>query len=144
MNKINILTKAVGIAGAGLVLYDTHKAGVMLSQQEIKNGIAGRLPDAYITSRRQDSLSTVTSNLKDRVFNERVNFALPDRMNAVSGYVKGAFNQLSTDIVPAVLATGALVKNKFSKFFAAGLGVYGAYYLLGNIFNVGRIKHFRD
>ncbi len=144
MNKINLLTKAIGLTGAGVILYDMHNAGKMLSQHEIKNGIGSRLPDAYISSRRQETFSTVTSKIKDRVFAEHVNFALPDRINAVTGYLKGAFNQLSSDIVPAILATGALIKNKFSGAFAAGLGIYSIYYLLGNVFNIGRINHFKD
>ena len=144
MNRANLLTKAIGIAGAGIVLQDGHIAGHMMSQHDIQHAIGARLPEAYIASRRQETLSTVTSKLKDRIFAERVNFALPDRVNAVLGYVKGAFNQLSSDIVPALLATGALVKNKFSKVFAAGLGLYSIYYILGNIFDIGRIKHFEE
>lgn len=144
MNTAKILTITAGIIGAGLVGYDAHKTGVMTSQQNIKERIAGRLPDHYISSRRQDSTSTVTSNLRDGIFRHKSNWSLPDKINAVTGYAKGAFNQLAEDIVPAVLATGALVKNRFSKHFAIGLGVCGTYYLLSNLLDWGRIKHFRD
>ena len=70
MNIANILTKTAGIAAAGLVLYDSHKTGKMISQQNIKLGIAGRLPDQYIRSRRQEDMSTVTSNFRDKIFAE--------------------------------------------------------------------------
>lgn len=144
MNTAKILTTAAGVIGAGFVLYDSHKAGVMISQQHIKEMIGGRMPDQYIRSRRQDDLSTVTSNLRNRIFKERANMSFPDKVNAVTGYVKGAFNQLASNIVPALLVTGSLVKNKFNKQFGIGLGVYTAYYLLSNILDWGRVKHFRD
>ena len=143
MNIANILTKTAGIAAAGLVLYDSHKAGKMVSQQEIKLGIADRLPDQYIRSRRQEDMSTITSNFRDKIFATRVNFDLPDKINGITGYAKGAFEQLTCNIIPAVLATGALVKNRFSKFFGIGLGVYAAYYALDNVLDAGRIRHFK-
>lgn len=144
INAGKILTKLAGAATAGLVLYDSHKVGTMTSQQEIKRGIGDRLPDSYIASRRQNSKSFVTSNLKDKLFREQVNFGVPDKINSVIGYLKGGFDQLASNIVPAVLATGALVKNKFSKAFGVGLGVYAAYYIISNVLNVGRIKYFKD
>ena len=143
MNIANILTKTAGIAAACLVLYDSHKTGKMISQQNIKLGIAGRLPDQYIRSRRQEDMSTVTSNFRDKIFAERVNFDLPDKINGITGYVKGAFEQLAYNIVPALLATGALVKNRFSKACGIGLGVYGIYYALSNILDTGKIRHFK-
>ena len=142
MNITKILTKTAGIAAAGLVLYDSHKTGKMMSQHSIKSGIANRLPDQYMRSRRQEDMSTVTSNFRDKIFAESVNFDLPDRVNGITGYIKGAFSQLAYNIVPALLATGALVKNRFSKFFGAGLGIYGIYYALSNIFDTGKIRHF--
>ena len=88
-------------------------------------------------------MSTVTSNFRDKIFAERVNFDLPDKINGITGYVKGAFEQLAYNIVPALLATGALVKNRFSKACGIGLGVYGIYYALSNILDTGKIRHFK-
>lgn len=144
MNVGKILTTAGGILGAGFVLYDSHKTGVMVSQQNIKEKIGGRLPDQYIRSRRQEDMSFIRSNLRNRIFRDRANMSFPDKINAVTGYLKGAFNQLASNIVPALLVTGTLVKNKFNKQFGIGLGIYAAYYVLDNIFDWGRIKHFRD
>ncbi len=140
----NIITKAVGAVGAGFVLYDVNKAGVMESQMTIKNGIAGRLPKAYNQSRKQDSMSHVASNVNDYIFKEKVSFSLRDKLNAVKGYAVGGAEQLVAHVVPAALAAGALIKNRLSKACAIGLGVWTGYQLICSAFNIGKIKHFRD
>ena len=140
-----VLIKTTGVIGAGLVIYDMHKSGVSKSQMSIKKGIAKRLPDAYNQSRKQEGMSTLNSEVHDYVFNESVNNSVPDKINGVKGYLKGAFFQLASSIIPATFATLALLKGKvISSVGAIGLAVYGAGSVLFNVLDIGKIKHFRE
>ncbi len=142
MNKLTIISKvagAIAIAGIG---FDAHKSAVRRARENVKIGIADRLPDAFLHSRRLDETSYITSKLKDRVFQEDVDGALSDKFNALTGYLGGMFDQVISNIIPLGCAIGALVTNKASKFFGIGLGLCGIKYLLSDVFDVGRVKHF--
>ena len=50
---------------------------------------------------------------------------------------------MASDIVPAVLATGALLGKKSSKFFGIGLLIYGIKYLIFDVMDLGRPNHLK-
>lgn len=143
MNLAKIATKAAGGLAAGLVLYNAHNVGKKVSKENVKECCANRMTKFYSKSRRMNDRSVVTSKLKDWYFRANADWSLPDKFNAVTGYVKGAFTQIASDIIPAVLATGALLSKKAGKFFAAGLGVYAVKYLLCDVMDIGRTNHLK-
>ena len=141
MNLVNIATKAAGGLVAGMVLYNAHQVGKNVSKEEVKVCCADRMTDYYMKSRRMEDRSAVTNKLKDWYFRTNADWSLPDKFNAVTGYVKGAFSQIASDIIPAVLATGALLSKKAGKFFAVGLGLYAIKYLLCDVMDIGKTNH---
>ena len=142
MNKWNLVSKIAGAAAIGLMSYDAHKSAVRRARENVKIGIADRLPDAFFFFFRLDETSYITSKLKDRVFTEDADGALSDKFNAVTGYLGGLFDQLISNIIPLGCAIGTLVTNKASKFFGIGLGLCGIKYLLSDVFDFGRVRHF--
>lgn len=144
MNKWNLISKVAGAAALCAIGYDANKSAVRRARENVKIGIADSLPDAYIKSRRLDETSYITSKLKDRIFEEDVDGTLADKFNAVTGYLGGLFDQLTSNIIPVGCAIGTLVTSKASKFFGIGLGLCAAKYLLSDVFDFGRVKYFDD
>lgn len=141
MNKINLITKIAGGLAAGVVLYNAHQTGKRVSAENVKISMSNRVTRDYINSRRVEDRSAVTSNLKDWYFRYCTDWNLPDKFNAVTGYFKGGFQQLSNNIVPALLATGALFGKSLSKFFGIGLGLYAIKYLFCDVLDIGKVNH---
>lgn len=143
MNKLVIASKiAGGIAAAG-VLYNMHHSGVRGAAENTKLKQANRIRDAYIPSRRLNDPSKLTSNLKDSWFRFNADLNFPDKINAFTGYVKHSFKQLATNIVPATLATGALLSKNYSKFFGLGLVLYGVKYFVCDVIDIGRPNYLK-
>ena len=143
MNKWNIASKILGGIAAAGIAYDAHYVGVKSSAENVKIRQANRLQDAYIPSRRQETRSKLTSDLKDKYFRFHTNWGLLDKFNAIGGYVKGSFGQLAEHIVPATLATGALLSKNYSKFFGIGLIAYAVKYLLFDVMDIGRTNYLK-
>jgi len=143
MNKLNIASKIAGGLTAGLVLYNAHQTAKNVSAENVKISTANRVTKDYINSRRMENRSAVTNNLKDWYFRYKTDWNLPDKFNALTGYIKGGFEQLSNDIVPAALATGALLGKELSKYFGIGLLIYGIKYLVCDVMDIGRINHLK-
>lgn len=142
MNKLNLLSKIAGAVTIGGIAYDANKSAIRRARENVKMHIADRLPDSYLKSRRLDETSYITSKLKDRLFQEDVDSTLPDKFNAVTGYLGGLFDQLFSNIIPIGCAIGTLVAGKASKFFGAGLLLCATKYLLSDILDIGRVKYF--
>lgn len=143
-NKLNIAAKIAGGLTAGLLLYDSHKVGVNHSAENIKIRSAERLTDVYTRSRRMEDRSPVTSSLKDRYFRDHADWNFADKVNGFTGYIKGGFDQLARNIVPAALATGTLLSKNYAKYFGAGLVAYGIKYLLCDVIDIGRVNHLKS
>ena len=143
MNKWNVAAKIAGGVVAGAVLYNAHDVGKKTSVEHVKEAAANRLTGSYMRSRRMEDLSETTSKLKDKYFRDNADWNFPDKINAVKGYFSGAFSQLASDIIPAGLATGALLCKKFSKFFSLALLAYGIKYLFCDIIDIGRPNHLK-
>ncbi len=143
MNKWNIAAKVAGTITAGMVLYNAHDVGKKHAEEAVKEKTAARLTNIYMRSRRMEDLSESTSRLKDWYFKSNVDWNLPDKINAAKGYFSGAFEQMTSDIVPAILATGALLSKKFAKVFSVGMLLYGIKYLLFDVIDIGRPNHLK-
>lgn len=143
MNKLNVASKIAGGLAAGYVLYNANYAGTKVSAENVKRKAADRLGGYYMDSRRMEDRSIVTSKLKDTYFRSNADWNFPDKINALTGYIGGAFEQMASDIVPAALATGALISKKYAKYFGAGLALYGAKYLVCDVMDVGRPNYLK-
>lgn len=141
MNLVNIATKAAGGIVGGMVLYNAHHVGKEVSKEHVKECCAERMTSCYIKSRRMEDRSAITSKLKDWYFRTNADWNLPDKINSVAGYVSGVFSQVANDIIPAALATGALLSKKAGKFCAIGLGLYAIKYMLCDVMDIGRKNH---
>ena len=141
MNKWNIVSKVLGGVAAAGIAYDSHYVGKKCSSENVKIKQANRISDVYMPSRRLENRSKLTSDLKDKYFRFHLNLHIFDKINAATGYIKGAFKQLADNIIPASLATGALLSRNYSKLFGIGLIAYGLKYLITDVVDVGRINH---
>lgn len=144
MNKWNVAAKAAGALTAGLVLYNANNVGVKHSAEKVKIRSAERLTDIFSKSRRMEDRNITTSRLKDKYFRDNADWNFPDKINGVTGYISGAFSQIASDIIPAGLATGALISKKFSKFFTIGLLAYGVKYLLCDVADIGKPNNLKS
>lgn len=144
MNKWNIASKIAGGLTAGFVLYNAHNVGVKHSAEKVKINSAERLTDIYQRSRHMEDRNITTSRLKDKYFRDNADWNFPDKINAFTGYVSGCFSQIASDIVPAALATGALISKKLSKVFGIGLLAYGAKYLLCDVIDIGKPNNLKS
>lgn len=143
MNKLNVASKILGGVSAVLVGYNAHQTGKRVSAENVKLASSDRTWTLYNNSRKLDDRSIVKSAAKDWYFRTNADWTLPDKMNSITGYFKGAFQQLASDIVPAALATGALLSKKMSKFFGLGLLIYGAKVLLFDVIDIGRHNNLK-
>ena len=143
MDYLKFASRIAGATAAGMVLYNAHNAGIKSSAENIKIRSSERLTDEYIKSRRMEDRSIITSKLKDRFFRDNADWSLPDKINGATGYVGGAVTQALYDVIPAVLATGALVSKKYPKVFGAGLALYGIKYLICDVMDIGRPNDLR-
>lgn len=144
MNKWNVAAKIAGTLTAGMVLYNAHDVGKKYSAENVKIKASERITNLYTNSRRMEDRSIITSKLKDKYFRDNADWNLPDKINAATGYVSGAFNQFACDIIPAALATGALISKKLSKVFTLGLLIYGIKYLICDVIDIGRVNHLKS
>ena len=143
MDYLKLASRIAGATAAGMVLYNAHNAGIKRSAENIKIRSSERLTDEYIKSRRMEDRSIITSKLKDRLFRDNADWNLPDKINGTTGYFGGALTQAIYDVIPAVLATGALVSKKYPKVFGAGLALYGIKYLICDVLDIGRPNNLR-
>lgn len=143
MNKWKIASRIMGGVAAAGVLYNAHYAGSKGSVENVKIKQANRIRDYYIPSRRVDDRSKLTSDLKDSYFRMQTDWNLPEKFYTLTGYVKSSFAQLAEDIVPATLATGALISKNYSKFFGIGLLAYGVKYLICDVMDWGRPNYLK-
>lgn len=139
---LNVITKAVGIGGLGLVLYDAHMAGKMKGPAYEKEHKAHQLTEHYLEDTKIDSPSVVKNAMKKRIFQFHVDENFTGFFTTMHGYFKGFSSMLVDHAIPFVLATGALVGGKglFSKFCGAGLLAYGGIYMLQEGFGIGKAK----
>ncbi len=134
----NVASKIAGGLTAVYVLHNAHDTGVKMSEEHVKEKAAHRLSHFYLPSRRMEDRNITTSKLKDWYFRTNADWNFPDKVNAFTGYIKGAFKQMTYDVVPAFLATGALLSKKYSKYFGLGLLAYAVKYFICDVMDVGR------
>jgi len=139
---LNILTKATGAVGAGLILYDAHNAGKIKAPMYEKNHKAEQLSERYLDDMKLDSPSVVKAKAKHHIFKFFVDENISEFFTTINGYCKGFGSMLVNNIIPFVFSLGALLsRNGFiSKFCGAGLLAYGGMFLAQEMFGIGKSK----
>lgn len=144
MNKYIAISKAVGAATAGLMLFEANHQGLVNSKKTQLNTTANRLPDEYINSMRMEKRSLFGNGLKKQFFRWQLDNSIPEFFGGIKGYFKGVEENLVSNLIPVALATGALLFKKAGRFCAVGLGLCGAKYLLYDVMSIGKPKALGD
>jgi len=133
-----LAAKAAGLAGLGMVGYDSHYIG------KIQADLYASEQDARATSFYTNNamyttnMSKIQSGIKEASLQMQLNQGWRRFINLGIGYTKGFIGMLTEHVVPLGLGIGALfTKGKISKGFAAGLGIYALYEVLRNSFGWG-------
>lgn len=139
---LNILTKTVGAAGLGLVLYDAHHAGKIQSPIAEMRGKSSSLAHHYMEDMKLESPSRVRKAAKEGIFRYNLDENLTGFFHSTGGYMEGFTSMIITNAVPLALSVGTLIGGKglFSKACGAGLLAYGGIFLLQEAFGFGK-KH---
>ncbi len=147
MNMASLCSKGLGVLTAGLVLYDAHKNGLMTGVRNAKSNISDTIVDQYINSNNISKVSTVELNTKKTWFRFIMDNNVKEAVDSSLGYVKGAWDSFVSDIIPATLATGAILSKKNSKsgkLFGLGLVAYGVKYMLYDVMGIGKRRYLAD
>lgn len=144
INKFTVISRAVGAAAAGLMLFEAHNEGLVVSKEAQVSSVANRLPDEYINSMRMEKKSLVGNELKKEFFKWQLDDNIPEFFAGIKGYAKGIFESLTANIIPFALATGAIMFKKAGRFCAVGLGLCGIKYLVHDVFCIGKPKPLGD
>ena len=138
MNIGRIISGAIGAIGLGVVAYDAHNVGkiqadLYASERDVNATKYFLNNDMYLTS-----MSRSQEKIRDWAFKYELGQNWRRALNTPIGYVKGFFTMLVSHVVPLALSVGALFgKGKVSKGSAIGLGIYGAYQVVKNVFGIG-------
>lgn len=145
MDIYSLCSKAVGSVTAALVLYDAHKNGAMTGTMNAKRNIAGTMVDQYVQSNHISKSSAVEMNAKKTWFRFVMDNNIKESIDATVGYVSGVCKSFVSDVIPAALATGALMMNKKgSKLCGLGLLAYGAKYLFYDVMTLGKRDYLKE
>lgn len=144
MNKFTVISKIIGATAAGVLLFDAGSFAVRNSKKESKRSLANRLPDQYVSSMRLDNPSATTNKLKKGLFKWNLDNPLPEFFAGIGGSFSGFFGSLSQNVIPAALATGALLFNKVGRVCGVGLAVFGIKYLFSDVLNIGKKGIIKD
>lgn len=149
MNIAAICSKTIGIVSAGLIMYDAHKNGQIMSTMNAKQNIADTMVDQYIQSNNISKLSTVEANTKKAWFRFVMDNNIKEPIDSTIGYVKGFLESVVNDIIPAVFATGAIVFGgkklpTVGKLCSLGLIAYGLKYMLFDIMSLGKRDYLKE
>lgn len=135
----NIIAKTVGLAGLGLVAYDSHVGGKIEADAYQKRTTADSMADSYVNSMSMDRASIVQSKAKKGWHNVKMDDNFFPAMQSLVGYVKGFGSLLVSNVVPFALATATLLtKGKTSKACALGLGAWAAFSFATDIMGFGK------
>ena len=135
------ISRLLGIATAGVMLYNAGARGSRESTKMQTAVSANRISDEYYKSMRMDGYDEFGNSLKKTFFGWSLGWGLPEFKSSIKGFVGGAVSSLSDNIIPAVLATGAILsKGRFSKVCGVGLLISGVQYVATNIMGIGKPK----
>jgi len=131
--------KAAGVLGAGICLYDAHKAGMHRSEIRANKYSVNAAIHYLDNSRRMNRPSAFNANMKDGLFNFEMKNDFRTAINAGIGYVSGFVGSLLGDVIPIGLSAAAIfTKGKIPASIAGGaLGLYALVGFTKNVLGIG-------
>lgn len=149
MDALTTITRLAGLGTAGVLLFDAHSAGKVNSKKQYSARIANSLPDTYSKSIKMDGFSEVGNGLKKNAFRWALDDGITPAISSAFGYVGGTVGHLVDNVLPAGLATVALLsKNAKGNIGTAGiiagvgLALTAGKYLLFDVLGIGKPKVF--
>lgn len=145
----SLATKTFGILTASILAYDAHKCGTMNSTMKAKRNVANSMVDHYIHSNQISKPSTIEANSKKAWFRFVMDNNIGECINSVLGYVGGVVGSFVDNIIPASLATGAIICGPkkapmVGKLCSLGLLAYGLKFLLYDVMSVGKKNYLKE
>lgn len=141
INPVTIVSKGIGIIAAGMILHDAHKVGKAVRNVNRKSRVADNITDEYMNNRKMPNFNLSLMNAKNHVLRFKLDNNFPELGYGVEGYIKGFKIIVTDNILPALLATGAILSGKFAgRMCALGLLLYGAKILLYDVLSVSKPK----
>ena len=133
-----LLAKASGAAGLGIVAYDANHIGKVQADYYASEKDAAATSYYVNNAMYSTNMSKFESGIKNKAVHMQLDQGWRRFINLGIGYVKGFTSMLVEHVVPLGLGIGALfTKGKVAKGFAGGLGIYAAYTVLKNFFGWG-------
>ena len=132
MNIPKIASQALGVAGLGLVLHDSHTLGKIESAALQRKSGAEMGLTAYENTMMQNSPSVVQMEVKKKLSNTLMDENITEFFSGMSGYTKGFTRMLVDNVIPLGLSLGAVLAKPAwaSKAFGAGLLAYGLLFVV--------------
>ena len=140
-NTEKYLTKGAGVAGMGLVGYESHNIGKMqadlyASESDAKNSAFYLNNTLY-----SNDMSLIRDGIKNSAYEMELDQGWRRFFNLGIGYVKGFTSMLVSNVIPFGLGAGALfTKGKTAKLCAGALGIYALGIFIKDFFALGTPK----
>lgn len=108
MGPIGIATKAVGVAGVGVALYNAHHWAKLKSYDKKNSGYADGGLAHFTNTQYLNNQNHLTSKIKQKIFNWKISENISGAWNATTGYVGGFISNLARNIIPIGASVGAI------------------------------------
>lgn len=134
-----IAYKTIGVAGAGLALFDAIQVSKISAKQGAHKATADYLEKAYYNSRTIDNVSVTQNNIRKKTFDIQTKLPMPTLLGKIKGGFKGFFYALGNSLPLVCCSALALLgKGKWSATGAVGIGCCVLYNILRNGLGLGK------
>ncbi|MBE7703686.1 MAG: hypothetical protein E7Z89_06525 [Cyanobacteria bacterium SIG28] len=134
-----IASRAVGVAGIGLGLYDSIQTSKISARKQAHKTTADWLENVYFSSRTTDNVSSVSNDLRAKTFDMRTKNPIPTMYGKAKGAVNGMLYGLGVNLPIILCSSLALIgKNTVAKCGAIGAALCVAYDIARNGFGLGK------
>lgn len=134
-----IACKTVGVAGAGVALFNAIKVGKLMSKTQGELTTANYLENAYFNSRTIDNISYTDNNIRKKTFDFEAKLPIADIWGKIKGAVSGFFYSMGKSL-PLIASSCLAIRGKGNWSVAGTIGVAGCllYSILRNGFGLGK------
>ena len=134
-----IASRAVGVAGIGLGLYDSIQTSKVTARKQAHKTTADWLENAYFSSRTTDNISTVSNDIRAKTFDLRTRNPIPSMYGKAKGAINGMLYGLGVNLPIILCSSIALIgKNTAAKCGALGAALCVVYDIARNGFGLGK------
>ena len=139
----SVLTKAVGVGGLGLGVYDAHCRAKRESHRQGKVNMVDSTMDTWMNTTRLEVESDVEAAMRKGARDWMIDSPVPKVVGNIKGYVSGFCSSVADNVVPITLSAGTLISKAgglFSKLSLIGLGIYSAYKIIRSFTSSARSR----